>query len=61
VRFLPAYDPIVVLLEAGVVVLEWQLFCYAFPEYRKKHLLLLSAIMNVVSYGTGLAFSVLRS
>jgi hypothetical protein len=53
-RPLPAYDPIVILLEAGVVVLEWQLLCYALPRYRKQRLFLLSAAMNAASYGAGL-------
>jgi hypothetical protein len=51
---LSARDPIIILLEAGVVVLEWQLLCYALPRYQKRRLLLLSAAMNAASYGAGL-------
>jgi hypothetical protein len=53
-RYLPARDPIAVVLEVGVVVVEWQLLCYALPNYRKRNLLVLSATMNAVSYGAGL-------
>jgi hypothetical protein len=57
-RSLPARDPIVVLFEAGVVLLEWQLLCYALPRYPKRRLLLLSTAMNVASYVAGLVLPI---
>jgi hypothetical protein len=57
-RTLSARDPIIILFEAGVVLLEWQLLCYALPRYQKRSLLLLSAAMNVASYGAGLVLPI---
>lgn len=57
-RPLPARDPIVMLFEVGVVVLEWQLLCYALPRYQKRPLFLLSTAMNAASYGAGLVLPI---
>lgn len=40
----------ILLFEAGVVLVEWQLLCYALPRRAKMGLLALSLAMNVVSY-----------
>ena len=37
--------------EAGVVILEWLLLCYALPDHSKWRLLFLSLAMNAASYG----------
>ena len=40
----------ILLFEAGVVLVEWQLLCYALPKHSRAKLLLLSLTMNIVSY-----------
>jgi hypothetical protein len=57
-RPVPARDPVILLLEAGVVVLEWLLLCYALPRNPKGSLLVLSAAMNIASYGAGLVLPI---
>jgi len=44
----------VLLFEAGVVLVEWQLLCFALRRHRKSRLFLLSLAMNVVSFLVGL-------
>jgi hypothetical protein len=41
------------LLEAGVVLVEWRFMCYALPELSPKGLLCLSLVMNSVSCAAG--------
>jgi hypothetical protein len=53
-RPLPARDPIILIFEALVILLEWQLLCYALPQHPKRRLLLLSTAMNAASYAAGL-------
>jgi hypothetical protein len=36
--------------EAGVVIVEWRLLCYALPQHSKMRLLVLSLAINGVSY-----------
>jgi hypothetical protein len=57
-RPLSTRDPIIIFFEAGVVLLEWQLLCYALPRYQKRSLFLLSAAMNIGSYGAGLVIPI---
>ena len=40
----------ILFLEVCVVLVEWQLLCYALPRQSKMRLLLLSLAMNCVSY-----------
>jgi hypothetical protein len=40
----------ILLFEVGVVIAEWLLLCYALPERSKMRLLVLSLVMNCVSY-----------
>jgi hypothetical protein len=40
----------VLVLEAGVVIVEWLLLCFALPCRSMAHLLFLSLAMNAVSY-----------
>ena len=44
----------ILLLEAIVVVVEWQLLAFALPQQRKSSLFRLSLVMNAVSYLAGL-------
>jgi hypothetical protein len=41
------------LLEIGVVLVEWRLMCYALPERSRRGLFCLSLVMNSVSYVAG--------
>lgn len=45
--------PEILLFEAGVVVIEWMLLCYALPRHPRPSLFLLSLTMNGVSYFAG--------
>jgi len=45
----------ILLLEVGVVIVEWLLLCYALPRRRKSGLFVLSLVMNSVSYLAGLS------
>jgi hypothetical protein len=47
----------ILLLEVGVVIVEWLLLCYALPRRGRSGLFLLSLAMNSVSYLTGLAWA----
>ena len=49
----PANTPELLLLEAGVVIVEWLLLCYGLPKRPRCGLLLLSLTMNGVSYAVG--------
>jgi hypothetical protein len=49
----PVSTPEILLFEAGVVVVEWGLLCYALPRHSKRRLLLLSLAMNGASYAAG--------
>jgi hypothetical protein len=49
----PANTPEILLFEAGVVVVEWSLLCYALPHHTKSRLFVLSFVMNGVSYTAG--------
>jgi hypothetical protein len=40
----------ILLFEAGVVIVEWQLLCFALPQRSRMRLLILSLAMNSVSY-----------
>jgi hypothetical protein len=42
------------VLEAIVVLLEWRLLCFALPRQRVSRLLVLSLMMNSLSFLTGL-------
>jgi hypothetical protein len=44
----------VLLLEGAVVVVEWQLLCFALRRYSRFQLFILSLAMNGVSYLAGL-------
>jgi hypothetical protein len=46
----------ILLLEVGVVLVEWQLLCYALRRRRKAALFALSLAMNCVSYFAGIVF-----
>ena len=41
------------LLEAGVVTVEWRLMCFALPHHSRTGLFFLSLVMNGVSYTAG--------
>jgi hypothetical protein len=43
---------LIMLLEAAVIIIEWRIMAYALRVESKK-LLILSAVMNGVSYGVG--------
>jgi hypothetical protein len=51
---IPADWPWILLLEAGIVLVEWLLLCYALPRKSKARLLALSFMMNAASYLAGL-------
>jgi hypothetical protein len=57
-RSVPTRPLEILLFEIGVVVVEWQLLCYALPQRLKSRLLLLSLMMNGVSYLAGLLLPV---
>jgi hypothetical protein len=42
------------MFEVGVVIVEWLLLCYALPHHARPRLLLLSVVMNSVSFAAGL-------
>jgi hypothetical protein len=44
----------IAILEAGVVLVEWQLLCYALRQHPKSRLFALSLAMNAASYVAGL-------
>jgi hypothetical protein len=48
----------ILLLEAAVVLLEWQLLCFALNQHQKSRLFILSLAMNGVSYVAGLLLPV---
>ena len=48
----------ILLLEVGVVIVEWLLLCYALPQRRKSGLFVLSLVMNGVSYLAGSLFQI---
>ena len=52
----PANTFEILIFEIGVVLVEWGLLSYALSRRSKSHLLLLSLIMNVVSYAAGCFF-----
>ena len=52
-RSTPIQPPEILLLEAGIVIVEWLLLCYALPRRRKLGLFGLSLAMNGVSYLAG--------
>jgi hypothetical protein len=43
----------ILLLELGVVLVEWRLMCYALPERAPRGLFVLSLVMNAASYVAG--------
>jgi hypothetical protein len=49
----PVGLPVIVLLEAGVVLVEWQLLCYALQQHSRFRLFILSLAMNSASYAAG--------
>jgi len=51
---IPLIAPVVLVLEVGVVFLEWGLMVYALKERSKRSLFKLSLIMNSVSYLAGI-------
>jgi hypothetical protein len=48
----------ILMLEAGAVLVEWRLLCYAIPRHSAKRLFVLSLTMNAASYLSGMALSV---
>jgi hypothetical protein len=46
--------------EAGVVLVEWQLLCFALRGYPKGRLLILSFVMNALSYFAGVVLQLFR-
>jgi hypothetical protein len=52
-RSAPVSMPDILLFEAGVVIVEWLLLCYALPRHPTFRLFLLSLAMNAVSYSAG--------
>lgn len=52
------YHAVRVILEFAVVILEWRILYSVFKNNSKK-LLLLSAVMNMASYGAGILLTVL--
>lgn len=50
---LPGSGYMLLLLEAGAAAVEWRLLVYAFPGETKRYLVL-SAVMNIASYLTGM-------
>lgn len=46
----------ILLFEAGVVLVEWQLLRFALPRQSKSQLFFLSLVMNGVSYISGIVF-----
>lgn len=49
-RAAPVSSNGIFLFEAGVVIAEWRLLCFALPRHSKARLLILSLAMNAVSY-----------
>jgi hypothetical protein len=49
----PISTPQILLFEAGVVIVEWLLLCYALPRRTKGRLFILSLAMNCTSYIVG--------
>lgn len=52
-RSVPLGTSAILLFEAGIVIVEWQLLCYALPRHPRFRLLLLSLTMNGISYLVG--------
>ena len=44
----------ILIFEVGVVIVEWRLLCFALPQRPKMRLLVLSLLMNGVSYSFSL-------
>ena len=53
-RLTPVRPLEILLLEVGVVIVEWLLLCYGLPRRRKSGLFVLSLAMNSVSYLAGI-------
>lgn len=47
----------ILMLEAGVVLVEWALLCFAVPRRPARRLFVLSLTMNAASYLSGMALS----
>jgi hypothetical protein len=52
-RSAPFSTPIILLFETGVVLVEWQLLCFALPRHSRFQLFVLSLTMNSASYLAG--------
>jgi hypothetical protein len=48
----------ILILEIAVVLLEWQLLCFALPKEKKYFLFILSLTMNGISYVAGLLLTI---